>query len=116
MRLTESNPFKKFTSLKYTNKKPIFLDYDKGDSKAVEELLNKLGQLEDIEDEFGIDLLILFKALNECYVDGHKGQAIIINNKEIAIKYQLSDYSWTSKICKIKDYGKTWALTKEELI
>ena len=77
---------------------------------------NKLGQLEDIEDELGIDLITLFKALNECYIeDGHKGTAMILNNKEIGIKYQLGENSWSSRICKISDYGKTWALTKEEL-
>lgn len=64
MRLTESNPLKDFVPLKYTSKKPIFLDYDKGDTKVIEELLNKLGQLEDIEDELGIDLITLFNEIN----------------------------------------------------
>ena len=78
--------------------------------------INKLGFLEDIEEELDIDLITLFKALNECYTeDGYKGTAMILNNKEIGIKYQLGENSWSSRICKISDYGKTWALTKEEL-
>lgn len=79
-------------------------------------LVQIVGEYEDIEEELGISLVTLFKALNRCYTeDSHKGTAMIINHEEIGIKYQINDYSWNSKICKIKDYGKTWALTKEEL-
>ena len=47
--------------------------------------------------------------------EDYKGTAIIINYEEIGIKVQNGLYSWTTAIYKIKDYGKTWALTKEEL-
>jgi len=79
--------------------------------------INKLGKLENLEEELGIDLITLFKALNECYTeDGYKGTAMILNDKEIGIKYQLGENSWSSRICKISDYGKTWTLTKEVLL
>ena len=80
------------------------------------DIITKLGQLEDIEEELGIDLLTLFKVLkNGCYVKPWK---------EIKYSYEIrtgsdnihlflldendNDYSF-------KDYGKTWALTREEL-
>ena len=73
----------------------------------------KLCQLEDIEDELGIDLITLFKALKNGFyykdVFGdieHISKEIInslINGKIIEIREQM------------KQYGKTWALIKEEL-
>lgn len=118
------------------------------------ELCNKLGQYEDIEEEYaikdmpdlkrrldltdkygelseqlGVDLSILFKALNEgiyrkgvdVYGKRKKSFTAItfaycelnIYNKTL---YEISDISSTAIFpVKLKDYGKTWALTKEEL-
>lgn len=98
--------------------------------------INKFGQLEDIEQELGIDLITLFKAFsqgssgfvymfvkndyNEEYKKGLIKPLIITslfryaNTKE----YRLGLYdSLTCKnyIVSCKDYGKTWASTKEEL-
>ena len=100
-------------------------------------VLTKLGQLEDVEDKLEIDLLTLFKALN-------KGFYIKYNNKIIHIfpDKNMTVNFWYNTInvfippkffidCKkgtdylseeideeywFKDYGKTWALTKEELL
>ena len=86
--------------------------------------IHKLGQLEDVEDELGIELLTLIKALTDC---------IAIKNEEGTIdvmwacpRFQISidkSDSWIlygpveeQKYVSIKDYGKTWALTKEELL
>ena len=78
----------------------------------------KLADLEDIEDELGIDLLTLFKALkNGIYVKTKNG---------ISKHYTIHLMKWqqTNTYCLFyrpyshiwfKDYGKTWALTKEEL-
>lgn len=102
-------------------------------------LYNKLGQLEDIEDELGIDLITLFKALKngiwvnettgEC--EQLKGLHFIKSNNLVAeidcgspliisiceTWYEDLDnvmlktgYEWFAD-----EYGKTWALTKEEL-
>lgn len=81
-----------------------------------QQILDKLGQLEDIEEELGIDLIILltailktgayFKTLGHCYI----GFDLI---------EQDSKDDWyldmTNGVYYFKDYGKTWALTKEEL-
>lgn len=109
--------------------------------------INALGWYEDIEDKLGIDLLTLFKALENGFY--------YIKNNEIhfcrwciRVNYSLIEVSpcyavkettlqscyygdvselkqtkdahywdWdTSLYVELKDYGKTWALTKEELL
>ena len=77
---------------------------------------NKLGQLEDIEEELGIDLIILLKAVKNGIWVKHPYS---IDYEPFRIDY-WKDYKTNEEgmfICgmKIKNYGKTWALTKEEL-
>jgi len=78
----------------------------------VDNALKKLGQLEDIEEELGIDLITLFKALKKGFYskDGeyHHFSNLFFDSEEIYDGYNNVDYYF-------KDYGKTWALTKEEL-
>lgn len=84
--------------------------------------ITKLGQLEDIEDELGIDLITLFKALrNGVYYKLNLGQAEKVDDVSLNccvstgyfIHFEYLNYD----IClDTKDYGKTWALTKEELL
>ena len=87
----------------------------------------KLELLEDIEEQIGIDLITLFnidKQLNtkkeiwfkiEDEIDTSyrcEGDYYIIDLKHkafVKIAYEPLDYLY------FKDYGKTWALTKEEL-
>ena len=100
----------------------------------------KLGQLEDIEEELGIDLLTL---LRECHspLDFMKRFGVskawvfteyVGKNKKLegketlqkcecgwyengdVITFETKDGWHTNR--KISDYGKTWALTKEELL
>ena len=109
--------------------------------------VKKLGQLEDIEEELGIDLLTLFKALTKgawiregllgwCYTDGEpvfvKPERLHFSTKTYYLESRANDSSANGEenvacifdmewediyhIAKIKDYGKTWALTKEELL
>ena len=79
----------------------------------------KLCQLEDIEDELGIDLITLFKAQTQGFY--------IINLLNEIEKVKLSEWRFNlikKEVHRIKrnkhlsftDYGKTWALTKEELL
>ena len=81
-------------------------------------LTQKLGQLENIEEELGIDLITLFKAIkNGVWVKTKNG---------ISQHFTISVRKWlqTNTYCLyyrpythvwFKNYGKTWALTKEEL-
>ena len=86
------------------------------DGKAID----KLGKLEDIEEELGIDLITLFKALIGIWVKSTNGDVYYVGSpylcfsenekRELEFQFRVGD-TWY----KVKDYGKTWALTKEEL-
>ena len=84
----------------------------------------KLAQLEDIEEELGLDLIILFKALKSG-VYYYIGQQLTRDYVSLISKY-LTNYNdklgydfitmFEKKLLLFEDYGKTWALTKEELL
>lgn len=137
MRLTEKDKIKELETLQ---KNKVLITYN--DYKDL-----KLGKLENIEEEIGIDLITLFKALKNgcwirkgfygtCYLEG---KAIFIPSEYLHLN--LYDYYTEKKnegsygesesqkdlclfdmcyedinnIARVRDYGKTWALTKEEL-
>lgn len=85
--------------------------------------VDKLGKLEDIEEQLGVDLITLFKAKN----NGFYVKSYCINRGEISFVLKTdilyvdlmswlihTDYDNLFYV-DFKDYGKTWALTKEEL-
>ena len=92
--------------------------------------VDKLGKLEDIEEELGIDLISLFKALKDgiwtnqeqWYGDEKQGKIrffqvrLLLEENAIGCIYNSM---WKGeeviRTLYFKDYGKTWALTKEEL-
>ena len=88
--------------------------------------IDKLGQLEDIEEELGIDLITLFKALKNGFYHIDKNKHIYTSKPTKgnggAMSYYASYYEiiaedsyYDQYFYKLKDYGKVWALTKEEL-
>lgn len=80
------------------------------------ELTDKLGQLEDIEEELGIELLTLFKAIGcGCYFKNKDNEIVFANDIVIGYKYIVIVESSTKYMMWNTNYGKTWALTKEEL-
>jgi len=95
-----------------------------------EDCIQKLGKLEDIEDELGCDLITLLKALRDgYYYKSIKGKILFSQNSGL-VPYQneleldhkfklLNEAILKPKNCVcvcVRDYGKTWALTKEELL
>ena len=92
--------------------------------------VDKLGKLEDIEEELGIDLITLFKALKDgiwtnqeqWYGDEKQGKIrffqvrLLLEENAIGC---IHNSMWKGKevirTLYFKDYGKTWALTKEKL-
>ena len=79
--------------------------------------IQKLGQLEDIEQELGIDFITLIKA---------QTNGFYIKNSFAIKKVNLSDFKFNlvnkevhrivaSEHYFFKDYGITWALAREEL-
>ena len=90
-------------------------------TKSIDECMNKLGQLEDIEEELGIDLITLFKASKGVVVYNESKTAIQIDviptidvfGKRLIVS--TGDILKPYKTLYFKDIGKTWSLTKEEL-
>ena len=92
--------------------------------KQLREQELKLGQLEDIEEELGIDLTIYFGALkNGVY---YYSNSQLTKDFVYPISNFLTDYNdklsysfmtkFEHRLLSFDDYGKTWALTKEELL
>ena len=116
--------------MRYTHKldKPegncnYFLIPDQEQCDAAE---NKLGQLEDIEEELGIDLIIFMRILRQ--MDAQDFKPVEKLDKDwIATPYQnvryfidlkeqkLIEHGREEHVLNFKDYGKKWALTKKEL-
>ena len=104
----------------------------------------KLGPLEDIEEELGIDLISLFKVLKQkevyiregfcpeageyleidkilpIYLDyvGNNEEYDDFINKEWVLTFteQEDEFDEYEMLVRLKDYGKTWAFTKDELM
>lgn len=81
----------------------------------------KLKKYEDIEEWFEINLPILFEALENGIYAIKQSNIMHINAKDLVIwRGQLYWKEFGDKVLKamfdFKDYGKTWALTKEELL
>ena len=74
---------------------------------------DKLGQLEDIEDELGIDLVLIGKLLTQGFYFKDEKCNILHLSKEELKEGLLETIEDAHKY--LKEYGKTWALTKEEL-
>lgn len=76
---------------------------------------DKLKELEDVEEIIGISINILFKALlhgiwwDEGFVPPNR---LAINNCRICILHRSVELPFKGPV----GYGKSWALTKEELI
>ena len=82
-------------------------------------LVQIVGRYEDIEEEFGIGLITLFKALTDGIwyeKEGHSLHTSMCFNvdKEWVIGCWFNKYECV--YCRLKDYKKTWALTKEGLL
>ena len=107
--------------LHYEYMKIADYDINKGNCGRITNdiIYNKLGKLEDLEEELGIDILTLFRALKEgIFIQSMWDNHEIIKEVNVDLEYSSGEY----KICpdmqikrKVKDYGKTWALTREEL-
>ena len=93
------------------------------DCQKIFSCLQKLGQLEDIEEELGVDLITYFKLKKgtkvytnspwlkeECVIESVFGVG-----KDITYHICPSMYEKCGGYVGIEEYGTTFALTKEEL-
>lgn len=112
MRLTKK--YKEDYFVNPDNKELIKLDVD-NDHNSSQIIRNKLGQLEDIEEELGIDLITLFEALKFPIYTKESDEAIWCSNRLMYFLKYFALVIGEDTVLYLKDYGKTWALTKEEL-
>lgn len=132
MRLTKVDRYGHF----YTNKaycrniwsldgKKLEGEFFENQTLAIDgDAIDKLGELEDIEEELGIDLITLFNAYH-CgfYIKYENGFIGFIRGGQYYLEVGLETKCFIVKEFEpngtrwyFKDYGKTWALTKEELL
>lgn len=94
-------------------------DYKEKDNVKLTSVVDKLGQIEDIEEEREIDFVKLDKALKQgyvyaIYIDSYMNEKIqafpiecvIISRNRSVLRTKYEDLDLN---------GKTWALTREEL-
>ena len=92
--------------------------YVKEGRKDFNELAQKLGQYEDLEEELGIDLITLFKALKNGVCIQEEGY---FGCPDIYFHLLVMEFviGWANKENMgyelLKDYGKTWALSRNDL-
>lgn len=97
--------------------------YVKEGRKDFNELAQKLGQYEDLEEELGIDLLTLFKALKDGIYVELRDFIKHVSIKDLSLKFFgerwcLGFYhslNGGTFYVNLKDYGKTWALSRNDL-
>lgn len=99
------------------------------DAEQLAKVYDKLGRLEDIEDKLGVDIVRLYKALTRNIIYYKNEISNEIDECECVYssitKYENNIYAFMLLLKNLNneesymvatiDYGKTWALTKEEL-
>ena len=114
--------------LNYEYKRIPDYDIDRGNFGRITDdmIFNKLGQLEDIEEELGIELITLFNVYNNINKN-KKFYSFDYDNNIIEEKFTVyASMDIENKtfiigndkiyiLLSFKDYGKMWALTREEL-
>ena len=103
-----------------TPTKGVYTDYDR--IRDIDNCIQKLGKLEDLQDELGIPLEVLFKAFKS-KIKLNKYNFLFVIEHLIKIEDEFcfvvvdERNAFVVESIKIKDYGKTWWLEepKEKL-
>ena len=95
-----------------------FPAYERETKENYYDLVHKLGVLEDLEEEIGIDFITLSKILKQRFV--YNNDQVKIELLGLHIKsdelylYGFVEDTMHAVYLKLKDYGKIWTMTKEE--
>ena len=96
-----------------------FPAYERETKENYYDLVYKLGVLEDIEDELELDLITLFKVLQQRFVydkDQVKIELLGLHIKADELYlYGFVEDTMQAVYLRLKDYGKTWTMAKEKL-
>lgn len=91
-----------------------------------QEFLNKLGKFEDLEEQIGCPLEVVWKALlngiYESYIDYENNNTVEIRHRKVrgierfglSVISPLSGYPDCDDLFEYKDYKKTWFLKKDK--
>ena len=96
-----------------------FPAYERETKENYYDLVHKLGVLEDLEEEIGIDFITLSKILKQRFV--YNNDQVKIELLGLHIKsdelylYGFVEDTMQAVYLRLKDYGKTWTMTKEKL-
>ena len=96
-----------------------FPAYERETKENYYDLVHKLGVLEDLEEEIGIDFITLSKILKQRFV--YDNDLVKIELLGLHIKsdelylYGFVEDTTHAVYLRLKDYGKTWTITKEKL-
>lgn len=68
----------------------------------------------DLEEQLGIDLLTLFKALKDGIVVGNSKMRVSVKGCKLVYREEDNEYAFIYDyyLVKLKDYGKYWWLEK----
>ena len=95
-----------------------FPAYERETKENYYDLVHKLGVLEDLEEEIGIDFITLFKILKQRFIydkDQVKVELLGLHIKSDELYlYGFVEDTMHAVYLRLKDYGKTWVLDKEE--
>lgn len=77
----------------------------------IQDCLNKLGKLEDLEEQLGCTLEVVFKAVNYGIYNKRGFRYKVILNEDVLVAYPIDVYdeSW-----ELSNYKKTWWLEKDK--
>ena len=96
-----------------------FPAYERETKENYYDLVHKLGVLEDLEEEIGIDFITLSKILKQRFVydkDQVKVELLGLHIKSDELYlYGFVEDTMHAVYLRLKDYGKTWTITKEKL-
>ncbi len=103
------------------NEKVRFYSPFRQENEVIEKELREYEQHKVIEEELGVNLVVREKALqNGAWYKSHSRGIVFCPFVRIVGKgkaLELKEGQRTATLCaKTCDYGKTWALTKEELL
>ena len=95
-----------------------FPAYERETKENYYDLVYKLGVLEDLEEEISIDFITLSKILKQRFVynnDQVKVELLGLHIKSDELYlYGFVEDTTHAVYLSLKDYGKTWTITKEE--
>ena len=96
-----------------------FPAYERETKENYYDLVHKLGVLEDLEEEIGIDFITLSKILKQRFVYNNDQVKIEllglhIKSEELCL-YGFVEDTTHAVYLSLKEYGKTWTITKEKL-